>query len=58
VPVVQAQSEDEMRNLYKLLGLSEVTTEAAILMRRKNPVVEDRTRFCEKLKHANKPKKI
>jgi hypothetical protein len=42
VTIGQARAEDELRRLLKSFGLSDRVTEAAIVMRRKNPIEESR----------------
>jgi hypothetical protein len=48
------QSEGEMRALYKFLGLSDVTTEAAVALRRQTPVIEARAKQLERFQRRHK----
>jgi hypothetical protein len=43
-----------MRALYKFLGLSDATTEAAIALRRQTPVIEARAKQIERFQRRHK----
>jgi hypothetical protein len=44
----QSRDETEMRELYRACGISERTIEAAIAMRRKRPLPEERLAIARK----------